>query len=99
MNVACLLFDDEVGPDGHSDGDVVARAHVMRCWAPLVSAISAVTTGQPIRSGPMPQVQPSSPKPPRVRAAGFEIANVAVQLIGDRPRFGSRRAEAELVME
>ena len=34
----------------------------------------------------------------RVRAAGFEIANVAVQLIGDRPRLGSRRAEAELVM-
>jgi 2-C-methyl-D-erythritol 2,4-cyclodiphosphate synthase len=33
-----------------------------------------------------------------VRAAGFEIANVAVQLIGDRPRLGSRRAEAELVM-
>ncbi|MGH3340797.1 MAG: 2-C-methyl-D-erythritol 2,4-cyclodiphosphate synthase, partial [Propionibacteriaceae bacterium] len=26
MNVACLVFDDEVGPDGHSDGDVVAHA-------------------------------------------------------------------------
>ncbi|HZL75950.1 MAG TPA: 2-C-methyl-D-erythritol 2,4-cyclodiphosphate synthase, partial [Propionibacteriaceae bacterium] len=26
MNVACLLFDDEVGPHGHSDGDVVAHA-------------------------------------------------------------------------
>ena len=34
----------------------------------------------------------------RVRAAGFDIANIAVQLIGDRPRLGSRRAEAELVM-
>ena len=34
----------------------------------------------------------------RVRAAGFEIANVAVQLIGNRPRVGVRRREAEQVM-
>jgi 2-C-methyl-D-erythritol 2,4-cyclodiphosphate synthase len=34
----------------------------------------------------------------RVRAAGFDIANIAVQLIGDRPKLGTRRAEAELVM-
>jgi 2-C-methyl-D-erythritol 2,4-cyclodiphosphate synthase len=34
----------------------------------------------------------------RVRAAGFDIANVAIQLIGDRPKLGQRRAEAELVM-
>ena len=33
-----------------------------------------------------------------MRAAGFDIANMAVQLIGDRPRLGSRRAEAELAM-
>ena len=26
MNVAWRLFDDEVGPEGHSDGDVVAHA-------------------------------------------------------------------------
>ena len=26
MKVACLLFDDDVGPYGHSDGDVVAHA-------------------------------------------------------------------------
>ena len=64
MNVACLLFDDELVPMV-TPMVTLSPAHVMRCWAPLVSAISAVTTGQPIRSGPMPQVQPSSPKPRR----------------------------------
>jgi 2-C-methyl-D-erythritol 2,4-cyclodiphosphate synthase len=34
----------------------------------------------------------------RVRAAGYEIGNVAVQIIGNRPRLGPRRAEAERAM-
>ena len=28
MTVAGLVFDDEVGPEGHSDGDVVAHTGV-----------------------------------------------------------------------
>ena len=33
-----------------------------------------------------------------MRAAGFEIGNVSVQVIGNRPRLAARRAEAEQVM-
>jgi 2-C-methyl-D-erythritol 2,4-cyclodiphosphate synthase len=33
-----------------------------------------------------------------VRAAGFEIANVAVQVIGNRPRLSGRRSEAETLL-
>jgi 2-C-methyl-D-erythritol 2,4-cyclodiphosphate synthase len=34
----------------------------------------------------------------RVRRAGYEIGNVAVQLVGNRPRLGTRRDEAVAVL-
>ncbi len=33
-----------------------------------------------------------------MREAGFEIGNVAVQVIGNRPRISSRRAQAEAAL-
>jgi 2-C-methyl-D-erythritol 2,4-cyclodiphosphate synthase len=99
MNVACLHFDDEVGPYGHSDGDVVAHAacDALLSAAGLGDLGSNYGTTDPAWSD-APGAAFLAETAARVRAAGFDIANVAVQLIGDRPRLGSRRAEAELAM-
>jgi 2-C-methyl-D-erythritol 2,4-cyclodiphosphate synthase len=99
MNVACLLFDDDVGPYGHSDGDVVAHAacDALLSAAGLGDLGSSFGTSEPKWSN-APGTAFLIETAVRVRAAGFDIANIAVQLIGDRPRLGTRRAEAELVM-
>jgi 2-C-methyl-D-erythritol 2,4-cyclodiphosphate synthase len=99
MTVACLVFDDEVGPYGHSDGDVVAHAacDALLSAAGLVDLGSNFGTSDPVWAG-APGIDFLTETATRVRAAGFVIDNVAVQLIGDRPRIGARRSEAEARM-
>ena len=65
----------------------------------LAWAISVATTGPPIPTwSSAAGAAFLSETAARVRAAGFDIANVAVQLIGDRPKLGARRVEAERIM-
>jgi 2-C-methyl-D-erythritol 2,4-cyclodiphosphate synthase len=100
MTVAGLLFPDEpCGPEGHSDGDVVAHAicDALLGAAGLGDLGSNYGTDDPVWSGAagVTFVQETCR---RVRGAGFQIANVAVQLVGNRPKLASRRAEAESVL-
>ena len=95
LHLACLTWPDEPGLEGHSDGDVVAHA----CCDALFSAAglgdlgSNFGTAEPRWKGASGAVLLAEAAR-RVRAASYEIGNVAVQLVGARPRVAARMAEA-----
>ena len=97
--VAGLHWPDQVGLAGHSDGDVVSHA---ACDA-LLSAARLGDLGSQFGVAD-PQWAGASgtdllgETARRIRAAGCTIGNVAVQLIGNAPRLGARRSEAESVL-
>ena len=100
MWCACLHFPDEpAGLAGHSDGDVAAHAACDALFSAsgLGDMGSNFGTSEPEWAGAS-GVAFLTEAARRVRAAGFEIGNVAVQVIGNRPRLAARRAEAEAVM-
>lgn len=100
LHLAGLAWPDEpAGLEGHSDGDVAAHA---ACDAVLSAAGigdlgSHFGTSEPEWAGASGATLLAE-SARRVRAAGFEIGNVAIQVIGNAPRLSPRRAEAEAAL-
>ena len=93
--LAGINWPDEVGVDGHSDGDVAAHA--------ICDALFAATSTGDLGSNfgiSRPEYAGASGSTllaetlKIITSAGYSISNVTVQIIGNRPRIGARRAEA-----
>lgn len=99
LNLAGIFWPNETGLAGHSDGDVVAHA----CADALLSAAglgdlgSNFGTDKPEWKGAS-GVKLLAAAANIVVAAGWKIDNVSVQLIGNKPKIGSRRQEAETAL-
>jgi 2-C-methyl-D-erythritol 4-phosphate cytidylyltransferase/2-C-methyl-D-erythritol 2,4-cyclodiphosphate synthase len=93
--LAGLLWDGEVGVDGHSDGDVAAHAicDALLAAANLGDLGSNFGVSDPKYAGASGATLLTETLI-KVNTAGFVIENVAVQIVGNKPKIGTRRAEA-----
>ncbi len=97
--LAGLHWPGETGLDGHSDADVAAHAacDALFSAAGIGDMGAHFGTGRPELSG-APGRDLLAEAARLVREAGFDIGNVAVQVLGNRPKVGSRRGEAEAAL-
>ncbi|MEV0144697.1 MULTISPECIES: 2-C-methyl-D-erythritol 2,4-cyclodiphosphate synthase [unclassified Nonomuraea] len=96
LHLAGLHWPGQTGLAGHSDGDAAAHAacDALLSAAGLGDLGGLFGTADPRWAGASGVVLLEETAR-QVRAAGFEIGNVALQVIGNRPKLAPRRAEAE----
>lgn len=96
LALAGLRWQDERGLSGHSDADVALHAlcDALFAAAGLGDLGTHFGTSQPKWAG-APSSELLSATIAIVREGGFEPVSASVQIIGNRPKFAPRQAEAQ----